>query len=348
MILTYRYRVNDKKRLTQLRNASWRANQIWNFCVELQRRYPATWFSHFDLVNATKAIGKDVGVHSDTRNAVCKQFAQSRDTHKKVPKFRKSGGSKRSLGWIPFIQRAAKLNGDTLTYQKVKYRFRKHRDMPEKFKTGAFVEEATGKWFVVFTADADLLPQAHDSSVGIDLGLKDMATLSNGEKLEAKRIYRRYEENLAIAQRAGNKKRVKAIHAKIKNSRKHFNHVASCRIAKQHRTVIVGNVSSSKLAKTKMAKSVLDAGWYQFKTQLAYKVSRHQGEFKEVNEAFTTQTCSACGNLAPQRPKGIAGLRIREWECSCGVIHDRDINAAKNILILGLESKPLDGESPRV
>lgn len=346
MIITFKYRVKDKKHVSQLRNASWKTNQIWNYCVELQRKYPETWFSHFDFVKATQKLGKDVGCHSDTRAAVCKQFVQSRNTHKRIPKFRKSGGSKRSLGWIPFIPRAIKLNGDTVIYQKVKYRFIKHRDMPEVFKTGCFVEDAAGKWFVAFAAEVESLPQAPDDPIGIDLGLKDMATLSNGEKIKAERIYRRYEEKLAIAQRAGNKRRVKAIHAKIKNFRKHFNHVNSCRIAREHRTVIVGNVSSSKLAKTKMAKSVLDAGWYQFKTQLEYKVSRRQGTFKEVNEAYSTQTCSSCGTISDSSPKGRASLGIRHWECpDCGTIHDRDQNAAINILCAGFESKPLTEES---
>jgi len=348
MILTYRFRVKDKKRIRVLREKSWMTNQVWNYCVALQRRYPETWFSHFDLVNATKQVGKEFGVHSDTRSSVCAQFTNSRNTHKKIPKFRKSGGSKRSLGWVPFIRRAAKLNGDCVTYQETKFRFYRHRDFNEAFKTGCFTEESSGKWFVTFTTEAPEYEQAPDSAVGIDLGLKDMATLSNGEKLEAKRIYRGLESKLGIAQRANNKKRVRAIHAKIKNTRKHFNHVESCRIARQHRTVVVGNVSASKLAKTKMAKSVLDAGWYQFKTNLAYKVSRHQGTFKEVNEAYSTQTCSSCGSKdSSQRPIGFAGLEIRDWECTgCGTKHDRDVNAALNILCLGLESKPLVGESP--
>ena len=84
-----------------------------------------------------------------------------------------------------------------------------------------------------------------------------------------------------------------------------------------------------------MAKSVLDAGWGQLKTMLDYKCAHAGIVFKEVNEAYTTQTCSCCGALPDSRPKGIAGLGIREWTCECGVTHDRDINAAKNILAVG-------------
>jgi len=98
----------------------------------------------------------------------------------------------------------------------------------------------------------------------------------------------------------------------------------------------MGNVGRLKRVKTTMAKSVLDAGWGQLKTMLDYKCAHVGIVFKEVDEAYTTQTCSSCGSLPESRPKGIAGLGIREWTCSgCGVTHDRDINAARNILAAG-------------
>jgi len=304
------------------------------------------WPSHFDLVNATKEIGKEFVVHSDTRNAICKQFTQSRNQFKKCPKFR---SSKKRLGWIPFIKRAIQLKGDCVTFQKRKYRFWKHREFNEAFKTGCFVQDAQGHWYVCFATEAEDIKQAPNKSVGIDLGLKDLANLSDGTKISNDRWYRGLENKLATAQRAKNKKRVKSIHAKIKNRRKHELHVASNRITKQYRNIIVGDVSSSKLAKTNMAKSVYDAGWYMFKQFLQYKARRHQGMFKVVNESYSTQTCSSCGTLPDSRPKGIAGLGIRTWECSdCGAMHDRDTNAALNILSFGLECQPLVEESLRV
>ena len=84
-----------------------------------------------------------------------------------------------------------------------------------------------------------------------------------------------------------------------------------------------------------MAKSTLDAGWSSLKTMLEYK-SRQAGViFEEVNEAYSTQTCSSCGEISPNSPKGMSGLGIREWCCGCGSVHDRDINGAKNILAMG-------------
>ncbi|WP_144572652.1 RNA-guided endonuclease InsQ/TnpB family protein, partial [Azomonas agilis] len=107
--------------------------------------------------------------------------------------------------------------------------------------------------------------------------------------------------------------------------------------------IYVGNVKSSLLTQTKLAKSVLDAGWGLLKTMLEYKCAGAGIVFKAVNEAYTTQTCSNCGALPDSRPKGIAGLGIREWTCSaCGVRHDRDINAAKNMLAVG-HGRPVVG-----
>src|SRR5699024_7724943 len=107
-------------------------------------------------------------------------------------------------------------------------------------------------------------------------------------------------------------------------------------VVKENSFIVVGNVSSSGLAKTKMAKSVLDAGWFMLKTQLDYQSKAMQAEFVEVNEAYTTQSCSCCGAISSRSPRGSAGHGIREWSCSeCGAHHDRDVNAAKNILAAG-------------
>jgi putative transposase len=147
------------------------------------------------------------------------------------------------------------------------------------------------------------------------------------------------EGKLAVAQRARKKRQVKSIQVKIANQRRDYLHKASTDIAKRFGFIAVGNVSPSKLKRTRMAKSVSDAGWADFKKMLAYKTRLRSGNFEEVNEALTTQTCSACGCLPLSRPKGIAGLEIRHWTCDdCGTVHDRDVNAAMNIARLAHET----------
>jgi transposase len=127
---------------------------------------------------------------------------------------------------------------------------------------------------------------------------------------------------------------VRAIHAKIANRRKNSLHQFSTRLVREHKAIFVGNVNASALAKTPQAKSVLDAGWSAFRTMLWYKCDFAGATFAEINEAFSTQTCSACG--VRSGPQGSAGLGIRAWTCGeCGTAHDRDVNAATNILAAG-------------
>ena len=126
------------------------------------------------------------------------------------------------------------------------------------------------------------------------------------------------------------------IHAKVANRRRDFHHQVAARLVRNFDYIAVGNVNAAALAKTPMAKSVSDAGWSSFRNILAYKAVRHGAWFEEVDERFNTQICSGCGNLPDSRPRGIADLGIKEWQCSmCCCNHDRDVNAALNILRRG-------------
>jgi putative transposase len=171
--------------------------------------------------------------------------------------------------------------------------------------------------------------------IGIDLGLNSFATLSDGNKIDIQRHHRQFENKIKSAQRANNKQRVRRLHAKIKNCRKDFLHKLSTELAARYSLIAVGNVKPLQLAKNhKIAKSVLDAGWSTFRNMLKYKATN----CIEVGESFTTVTCSACRERSG--PKGQKGLQIRQWKCSdCGENHDRDVNAAKNILIAALGIK---------
>ena len=115
-------------------------------------------------------------------------------------------------------------------------------------------------------------------------------------------------------------------------------HKFSTALVKDNAAIFVGDVASAKLVKTKMAKSTLDASWSSLKTMLEYKSHQAGIVFEEVSEAYTTQTCSCCRTISASSPRGRAGLGIREWTCgTCGSVNDRDVNAARNILALGLQ-----------
>ena len=357
MILTYKYRIKDNSAKKTLRRHAFACNQVWNYCNAYQRdieaRYRAgapkrKWPSHFDLQKLTKGTSKELGIHAQTVGSVCEQYVRSRDKAKHSLRFRASGGARRALGWVPFQAQSRQLDGNTITYLGKQFRWfgNKRRPLPETAKGGAFVEDARGKWWVCFHVEvADDLPTGN-GEIGIDLGLKTLAATSDGEIIKNLRHTATWAQRLARAQRARNKRRIKAIHAKIANARKDHLHKVSCRLARENALIAVGNVSSSRLAKTRMAKSVLDAGWASFKTMLSYKASRHSASFLEVDERFTTQMCSCCGSIPGSSPKGMGALGMREWVCSeCGESHDRDVNSARNILALALSAQRRGDES---
>jgi IS605 OrfB family transposase len=349
VIKTLSVRVRDKH-AKQLRQWAFEVNQVWNAANAESAEF--SWVaipevghlnlgtSEFDLNNSLKGIRaeRNMTIGAATVQSVIGQHAKSRKQFKKNKlNWRCSGGAKKALGWIPFKSAGIKwVNGCVRFCGKFFKVYDSYGLSQYELGTGCFSEDARGRWYFNTTVKIDTHQHAENGQIGIDLGLKTTATCSNGERLERQDCYRKLELKLAKAQRARDKQRVQAIHAKIKNTRKDAIHKFTNKIVKENSLIIVGNVSSQKLAKTKMAKSVLDAGWFMLKSQLEYKSIATQAVFLEVNENYTTQTCSCCGLISANSPKGRAGLRIREWTCAeCGTTHDRDINAAQNILALG-------------
>jgi len=337
MKLVYRYRV---KSLTGLLNQQARAvNFVWNYCNDRQKdalRFHRRWHSAFDLIKLTTGCSKELKLHSGTINDVCQQYAKSRSQSRR-PYLRYRG--RKSSGWVPLKGREVKREGNAFRFAGNTFRVFYSRLLPEgKILDGTnFSRDRLGNWFLNIVIEVAEPPvRLPVRGVGIDLGLKDLATLSDGEKIAAPQIYREAEAALAVAQRAHKTRQVGAIHARIANRRHDFLHKLSARMVRAYDYIVVGNVHAAALAKTSMAKSVLDASWSSFRTQLAYKAVKHGAWFEEVDERFTTQICSNCGAMPGSRPKGIADLGVREWRCgNCGAEHDRDLNAALNILRRG-------------
>ena len=347
MIITYKFRLRDKHS-KELNRQARQVNLVWNYCNELQQRTVRahrSWLTGYDLQKMTSGSSKDLNLHAHTIQQICIQYDLSRKIHKKAfLKFR----SRKSLGWVPFSTDHVKFKNAVFIFRKIKYESMETRDLPEEMiiKAGSFNRDSKGHWYINATLDFpdDHFPKAQENSVGIDLGLKDLAALSSGEKIENKRFYNTQEQKLAKSQRAKKRKQTRNIHLKIRNQRKDFLHKASAKLSLENNLIVIGDVSAKTLTRTRMAKSVSDVSWYSFKTMLRYKAIRHGGTFLEVNESYTTQTCSDCGVIGG--PKGIADLAIREWTCSeCNSVHDRDTNAAKNILRIGLDTLVV-GTSP--
>lgn len=341
MRLTYRYRVKDKH-AARLSEQAGAVNFVWNYCNETQRRAVQSsrkWLSGHDLWKLVAGATKEgLRLHSHSAMRVCQTYDKSRRQHRK-PWLRWRG--RKSLGWVPFNTGHVVFRAGAFVFSGKRYDVWVHRDIPDgtRFGMGSFNQDALGRWYINVLVEVECAAEMPDGAVGVDLGLKTLAVCSDGSAIELPSFYRRGAALLGKAQRANKKRLAAARHAKIRNQRRDYLHKASLALAKGNGLIIVGNVSPSKLAKTRMAKSVHDAGWSDFRNMLSYKAIRHGGRMLEVSEAYTTQTCSECGALPPSRPKGIAGLGIREWTCDdCGAVHDRDVNAARNILRLGQQA----------
>lgn len=348
-IKTLKVRVKDKhtKVLNQM---AFEVNQVWNavnaetdelgwFPVPEVGYMSGGGLSAFDLQKQFKIIRQERGfiIPSVTTQETIAVHAKARKQfNKNKLRWRVSGGSRRSLGWVPFKSGAAKWINGQVRFAGHFFKVWDSFGMSEfDFRSGSFSQDARGRWYFNSVVEVPVQQSKGKGQIGIDLGLKTTVVCSNGVTLERKNIYRNAEKKLAVAQRANKKKEVKNMHAKIKNRRADVIHKFTTKLVSENELIVVGNVSSSGLAKTKMAKSVLDSGWHMLKTQLDYKSKAMQVVFEEVNEKYTTQMCSSCGEISDNSPKGRAGLEIREWTCVCGTTHDRDINAAKNILALG-------------
>jgi putative transposase len=347
---TLKVRIKDKH-ADVLNRMSFEVNQVWNtvnaetaewsYIPIPEVGYIRNNISAFDLQKQFKGIRseRDMIIHSTTTQEVIAAHAKARKQFKRDKlRWRVSGGARRSLGWVPFKSGAAQWKKGQVYFAGYYFKVWDSYGLNKyDFRSGSFSQDARGRWYFNIVVHIEVeARQSEGGQVGIDLGLKTTATCSNGDTLERQNFYRNSEEKLAKAQRANKKKQVKNIHAKIKNQRNDAIHKFSNKIVKANSLIVVGNVSASGLAKTKMAKSVLDAGWAMLKTQLEYKSIAAQGVFVEVNEAYTTQVCSCCGCISPNSPKGRIDLNKRNWECSeCGAYHDRDQNAALNILAAG-------------
>ena len=337
MIITLHYRLKDStscKRLVRMSNS---VNYVWNYCNEAgykQIKNHNKWLNEYDLNNLTAGCSKELGINSQTIQSVCKEYVCRRIQFKKRKlKFR---SYKYSLGWVPFKTDSISYKDNVFVYSKHKFKFfdskYKNIDLNEiKIKTGSFNQDSKNHWFINLQIEIEDIQPVKNiiNAIGIDLGLKDIITCSDSISYVNKKYYYKLQEKLGKAQRAKKKNQVKNIHSKIKNQRKDYIHKLTTEIIKVNDLIVVGDLH------LKNCKSTLDAGFGFVKSFLKYKAIRLGKTLMLVNEAWTTQRCSCCNELTG--PKGLNGLSVRDWECSsCKTKHQRDVNAAINILNLGL------------
>jgi putative transposase len=219
-------------------------------------------------------------------------------------------------------------------------------------------QEPDGRWYVTFTftvdaADAKPMPPA-GRAVGVDLGVTDFAVTSNGQRIANPRHLARKARNLTRYQRRmarcqkGSANQAKAAakvaraHRKVRNARRDFLHRASTGLVRHNDVIVIEDLAvRNMVANRHLARAISDCGWAEFRRQLEYKCHRYGRDLVVIDRWYpSSKTCSACGHLLAE-----LSLSIRHWRCPlCGTRHDRDANAAKNILAAGLAVSAWGGD----
>lgn len=226
-------------------------------------------------------------------------------------------------------------------------RIRQSREVEGETKSATFKRDATGNWYVALTTEfeiPDVQPPTPSNPVGVDLGLKDLFVLSNGERVPAPKFarkgarkLRRVQKNLSrkklgSRRREKAKRRVARAHLKASNQRSDFLHKLTTNLTREYDCICVEDLSIKGLAKTKLSRAILDASFGEFLRQVEYKAAWSFKRSTRVGRFFpSTKLCSECGVVNPDLT-----LSDRVWLCCCGTQHDRDINASRNILAEGL------------
>ncbi|MGW0811779.1 RNA-guided endonuclease InsQ/TnpB family protein [Streptomyces viridiviolaceus] len=234
------------------------------------------------------------------------------------------------------------------------------RPLPEGAEptTVTVSRDRAGRWFVSMLCDDRIAPaEATANAVGVDAGITSLVTLSTGEKVANPKHERRDRARLARAQRELSRKakgsanrekarrRMAKIHARICDRRRDFLHKLSTRLVRENQTVVIEDLTVRNLLKNRtLARAISDASWTELRSMLEYKCAWYGRELVVVDRWFpSSKLCGACGTVAARMP-----LNVREWTCDCGAVHDRDVNAARNILAAGLAAAACgDGVRPQ-
>ena len=224
-----------------------------------------------------------------------------------------------------------------------------HRELEGKIKSATISQLPSGKYYVSVLIETEQIPmESTDCVVGIDLGIKDLLITSDGEKFDNIRTTKKYEDKLAKEQRKlshkvkgsknWNKQRIKVakIHEKIHNTRIDNLHKISHELVSENQVIVSEDLAVSNMVKNhNLAKAISDCGWYELTRQISYKSDWNNRQYIKIGR-FTksSQPCNVCGYINTETKD----LSVRKWTCpQCGTMHDRDINAAINILNEGLK-----------
>lgn len=327
----------NKAQEKQLNDWLWNLTGVYNWAVrkiELSAK-DKIYYTPKSFQNLLSGHGKELGIPSHTIQGILVQAYNSwQRCFKKISKKPRFKGQRNKLNSIPFPDPIKRPKDKRIGIQGFgKLRFYK-QELPEaKIKCGRIVKRASG-WYLCLWIDTEhTFPvKTTDKQVGIDPGFSTLLTLSDGIKIENPRELRNGALRYAQAQRGKRLKQASRIQERQGNRRKDRNHKISRMLVENYKEIFYSDDSFKGLAR-KHGKSVSEAGLGQLIGMITYKGHTAGRKVVPVNSRNTTMTCSVCG--ARTGPRGWGGLAVRQWDCACGAQHDRDINAACNVLKAG-------------
>jgi putative transposase len=325
----------------------WHLTGVYNWAsrkIELDAE-DGFYHSGYDLQYQLKGVSKklDIPVVALRDAALTALDAWNRCFKKvsKKPKLKSRRNKLRSIGFPEVVKPPVKNRIKLPVIGSLKFY---KQDLPKgKIKQARILKKASG-WYLCLVIDATRqIKRKSSGTVGIDPGFKDLLTLSTGEKVAHPRELEASALRLAQAQRGRNKTLAARLHERIANQKKDRNHKLSFDLVQRFSEIYFSKDNTKAIAK-RFGKSVSSSSHSQLRQMIQYKSLASGTVYKEVSNKFSTQDCSACG--ARMGPKGWSGLSVREWRCStCGVQHDRDVNAAVNTLIAGRGSRHESGRN---
>jgi putative transposase len=327
-------------------------NQLSSLLTQSKQTEERTWLTEVSAVPLQQSVRNLNMAYQSFFNSI-----NGKRKGKKInpPRF-KSRKSKQSA---TFTNAGFSIKGEKVYLAKIGYSdVVWSRPLPSELSSVTVIKDAAGRYFLSFVVEIN--PEKlsdNGKSVGIDLGITDFATLDNGEKIKAPKPLKKRLKKLRKAQRSlsrkqkGSKRREKArvkvakIHAKIKDTRTDFLHKLSTRLIRENQTIVLEDLNTSGMLKNcKLSRAISDLGWRSFRAMLEAKSKMYGRDFRVISRwEPTSQRCSSCGQIGEKKE-----LSVREWTCLfCGDIHDRDVNAAKNIKVAGGLSETENGHGGR-
>ena len=373
---TFVFKAYSAKRNRKLHKQIDIAASVWNHCIALHRRYYRVYGKHLNQFQLMKHLTKLKrmqkyafwkGLGSQAIQDVVQRIDRSYQLFFLYAKGKKSGNKPTRKVRPPSFRKKAQypsftlkqagydVFGNTIIIGKQHYRFFKSRSIEGKIKTLSVKRDSLGDIYFILITDGEhqATHAATTAIAGMDFGLKNFLTINNGEKVPSPEPLKKSLKKLVKAGRSlswkkkGSNHRKEArkslarIHRRIANQRKDFHFKKALELVKQYRAIAIEDLNMSGM-KALWGRKVSDLGFASFVSILEHQGNKTGCRIIKIDRWYpSSKTCSSCGNI-----NGTLSLRDREWTCTCGVTHDRDINAAINIQRVGMSTLGLGDVRP--